>query len=146
MSPVHQRRGAPLLTSPSFWASVCALMVVAGGSLGNEHPRLLELLWSCPLVALFELPCPTCGTTRVALLLSELRPWDAAAVAPVPFLAIVGALVVGLWSIAARVLARLPSPDVELPVLIARAGAQRLVLASWLGLWGYAILGAIGGS
>ena len=35
------------------------------------------LSWRCPVMTVFHVPCPSCGSTRAFAALSEFRLWDA---------------------------------------------------------------------
>ncbi len=97
-----RRQGALLWTGTAL---ILLLAAPFGGLVVRGMP-------SCPFKSWTGVPCPTCGTTRAAALLAELRPFDALARYPLPTVAWVffigGGLVSGAWLMSGRPLPGLP--------------------------------------
>lgn len=125
---------------PSLSGSVglIALALLAGALLARAYPQLLSALWTCNLKALTGLPCLSCGLTRVLLHFASGEPLAAFALAPLPALAIVLSLALGVWQLLAR-WRRTPLPDDVLGRWLSRRGVRWGALVSVLALWGYAI-------
>ena len=94
--------------------------------------RLAAALPACPLKSWSGVPCPSCGTTRAALALSELDLRAALAVSPLATLAwmalIGGGLVAGVL---AAVGPGLPQPNWR-PTVAVRFGIVFVILANWV--------------
>ena len=91
-----------------MWGATALILLLAApfGSL------LVAGMPSCPFKSWTGVPCPTCGTTRAAAMLAELRPLDALVRHPLPTVAWVlfigGGLVAGVWAWSGRPLPALP--------------------------------------
>src|SRR5678816_1118239 len=57
--------------------TLIALLALIGLSLAAKVALESGLSWRCPVVAIFNVPCPSCGGTRAFAALSELRFLDA---------------------------------------------------------------------
>lgn len=120
-----RRQGALL------WAGTALILLVAA----PFSSFFVTAMPSCPFKSWTGVPCPTCGTTRAAALLAELRPLEALVLYPLATVAwvlfIAGGLLVGAWAGSGR-----PLPG--LPRRISR-GTQALVLSlillNWLYSW-----------
>jgi hypothetical protein len=56
---------------------VAAFCVIALVCIGAKFCLDRGMAWRCPIMALFHLPCPSCGTTRAFAALCEFRFGDA---------------------------------------------------------------------
>ena len=66
-----------------LWGGVAALLI----ALSPLAPGIAAGLPGCPVRSLFDIPCPTCGTSRAALALSDFDLVGALAVNPLAALA-----------------------------------------------------------
>ena len=98
--------------------------------------RLAGTLPLCPIRALVDLPCPTCGTTRAALALSQFDVAAAVSASPLATVGwiglVVGGLMAGLWALLGQPL-REPGWVQSAPV---RWLLVAIVLANWIYLVG----------
>lgn len=106
--------------------------------MATVYPELLGALWTCTLRDVLGVPCLSCGLTRVLLLLAEGQVIAAFALAPLPALTVVLAVLVGAWHVVAR--ARSTAlPDEVLGRWLQKSAVRWGLLASVLSLWAYAI-------
>ena len=98
--------------------------------------RLAQTLPACPVRAVVDLPCPTCGSTRAALALSRLDVAAAISASPLATVAwaglVGGGLITGLLAVWGRPL-REPEWIQSAPV---RWALVLAVLANWIYLVG----------
>ncbi len=76
-----------------------AIASVAGVLLLGLVARFLlesELTWRCPSIVLFNLPCPSCGTTRALAALAQLQLLEALRLNPLLVLGFAAALATSL--------------------------------------------------
>lgn len=133
---VSRRRSR--LRSRSLLVGLGGALLLVGAGVALRWPVLLRGLWPCPFRAVTSLPCPTCGLTRVLLLLAEGRVVEALHLAPLPALLLGGALSLGLFE-ALRMLLQQDSLDLVLTRWL-RPSPVRWSLAVVAGLlWAYAI-------
>lgn len=115
-----------------LWGLVAVLLVV----MAPLAPRLVTALPICPVRAVFDLPCPSCGTSRAALALSRFDLPGSIAANPLAALAwvilVVGGLIAGMLALAGI---PLREPRWRLS-LRSRAALVAIVLANWLYLLG----------
>lgn len=126
-----------LRLAPLFGAGALALLL--GGAVARAYPSLLSSLWTCTFKALTGLPCPTCGISRVLVLLAHGEVGAAFALSPLPAVAVVLSLLAGAWHLLAWGF-RLPLPDDVIGRWRSRAAVRWSAVASGLVLWGYAIV------
>lgn len=115
------------------------LAVAAGGALLLRlWPAAALRLAHCPLRENFGLPCVTCGGTRAAVALTELRLGDALRENPLVPLA---AAILGLWALYAAVATAVPAWRLRI-VLTAREAQLLRALAVVIvaGVWTYEIV------
>ncbi|MEL7061032.1 MAG: DUF2752 domain-containing protein [Acidobacteriota bacterium] len=94
--------------------------------------RLALLLPACPLKTSTGVPCPTCGTTRAALLLGDGRVFDALSLYPLPTLLWLVFTVGGLIAAGAAFVGHpLPNPPKRLSWPL-RVALVATVAASWI--------------
>ncbi len=118
-------------------------LVVAGliaGRLFESSPLLAQWAPPCLLRELSGVPCPTCGTTRVFVLLAHGHIADAFVLAPLPFALVAFGLVGGAWALLRKAGLVEASPEALVATLMNRKlvviGAVGVVLGLWgLSLW-----------
>lgn len=138
MTPEGVNRPWWRLCSRSLLVGLGGALLLVGAGAALRWPVLLRGLWPCPFRAVTSLPCPTCGLTRVLLLLAEGRVAEALRLAPLPTLLLGVALSLGLVE-ALRLLRRRDSLDLLLTRWL-RPSPVRWSLAGLAGLlWSYAI-------
>lgn len=54
-----------------------AAMAMVGLCVAAEVAMRTGLSWRCPIITMFHIPCPSCGSTRAFAALSEMRFIDA---------------------------------------------------------------------
>jgi len=95
-------------------------------------PQFASGLSSCPIKSHTGWPCPSCGSTRAMLALSDLDPLAALGFNPLVTLSFLGFVGCGLgaaaWALAGRALPALPR---QLPAVV-RAAAVALLVLNWL--------------
>lgn len=115
-----------------LWGSVAFLLV----ALSPMAAHVAGSLPPCPVRALVDLPCPSCGATRAALALSQLdlaAAFSASPLAALGWIGLVGGgLVVGLLAILGRPV-REPKWVQSNPI---RWLLMAIVLANWVYLVG----------
>ena len=118
-----------------LWGGTALLLMV----LAPFGDRLASALPACPVKAVFDLPCPSCGSTRAALALAELDLLAAIEISPLAAAAwmvvVAGGLVGGVMAL----LDRSPrEPDWRLS-LTARWLLGLVILANWVYLVGVGV-------
>ncbi|MEM8930198.1 MAG: DUF2752 domain-containing protein [Acidobacteriota bacterium] len=147
------RSGDPLPESVPTDGDLASAAAQSRSSVAMRGSRQLRLLWAatvlgliamapfgevfasafgaCPIKSLVGIPCPSCGATRSAMLLAELRVVDALSRFPMPTLGWIGfmggGLAAGVWVLLGR---ELPAWPRRLPGW-AVATAVGIVLAGW---------------
>ncbi len=109
-----------------LWGAVAALLIL----LSPLAPAIASGLWSCPFKSLTGIPCPSCGTGRAALALARLDPVHALVHYPLPALAWMAFIAVGLvvgW----RAGWHRPLPRIRRLPVWARVAIVVAVLANW---------------
>lgn len=110
-----------------------ALLLIALAPFGD---RLVSALPGCPVKAVFDLPCPSCGSTRAALALAELDVLAAIAISPLAaaawMMVVVGGVVAGVMAL----LDRSPREPEWRLTLTARWLLGLVILANWVYLVG----------
>lgn len=82
--------------SPSASLGLFATLCLTVAYFSKSRPGLVTWMWACPVKSTLDLPCFTCGITRVFLHLSRGEVVDAVVLAPLPFIIVVASLVFGL--------------------------------------------------
>ncbi|MFZ9888393.1 MAG: DUF2752 domain-containing protein [Myxococcota bacterium] len=124
--------------SLSLWAGLGGAALLLGAQVALRWPSVLRVLWPCPFRAVTTLPCPTCGLTRVLLLLAKGQPLEALTLAPLPTLVLGGALTLGAGE-ALRGLLRRQSLDSLLTRWLRHRPVRWSAAVFAVVLWGYAI-------
>ena len=110
-----------------LWGSAALICVLFSPLAG----RLADGMWPCVFKAITGFACPTCGTTRAAVLLSELDVWTALAHYPLPTVGwmvfIGGGMSVLFFALLGRTPPAIPS---HLPTW-ARVSVVSAVLLNW---------------
>lgn len=114
-----------------LWGAVATALV----ALSPLAPKLAGMLPACPLKTLAGLPCPGCGSTRVALALSRIDLGSAVAVSPLATAAMVflvaGGLVAGVLALAGIEVPEPPRLDGR-RLWVARGVVIGAVALNWL--------------
>ena len=124
-------------------SAIAGLIVVAGlvfGRLFGTTPALQQWAPSCGFRALFDVPCPTCGTTRILVMLAHFDVASAAAFAPLPLLLVVAAGGLGIWAALRQLGLVDPSPDDFLARAFERPAVVVPLVAAVVLLWGLSLL------
>lgn len=141
-SEAHEEVHPSSVEGSALTLGALALAVVALGRLYPGSPGLQALLWPCPLKAMTGLPCPTCGITRVAVLLAQGEVLEALLLAPLPALGLLGALVLGAWGALAAALRR-PGPMAATARWRANPRVGWWLLGGALGLYGATLVRSV---
>jgi hypothetical protein len=113
---------------------------LVAGVVVNARPSVGGFLWDCPVKSLFDVPCFSCGITRVYMHLASGQVLDALALAPLPFLAAVLSLFAGAWHLYAKTTGKVPLPDAVIGRWLLNGRFKLSLMLGFFGLWGYAMI------
>lgn len=110
------------------WGGVVLALIVAS----PWGEALSSGLWPCTFKSLTGFACPTCGTTRAALLLARFDVVGALTQYPLAALGWMGFVLGGLYSLAATLVGKTPPPiPTSLPPW-ARVGVVAAIAVNWV--------------
>ncbi len=118
-------------------------LVIAGLVAGWLYPSsvaLQEYAPPCVFRSLFDVPCPTCGTTRVFVLLAHFDVVHALWFAPLPTLLIALGGIFGAWAFLRQVGLVQPSADLFLADLLSQKRSGFVLVAIVALAWGVSLL------